>query len=187
MTATPGIHRSRQHTDIPIAAARSPVPLCRKTPDHHLWRSFHCFLCQGGCGDPCSLSLRCGAWGRTMATGHSWAGLTQQASPLGHQGPPAVRGHATLMGHSFPLSGIPALSSLDGIKPCHSVEDLAVPPGGGEQDPLLGLPQPPQALLTHPSSSKPVGPFSQKPLLNLCLCHISIILTTFQIFKLLLC
>ena len=111
MTAMLGIHRSRQHTDIPITTARSPVPLCRKTPDHHLWRFFHCFLWQGGCGDPCSLSLRCGAWGRAMARGHSWAGLTQQASPLGHQGPPAVWGHATHMGHSFPLSGIYCLQS----------------------------------------------------------------------------
>ena len=54
---------------IPIAAARSPVPLCRETPDHHLWHSSHCFLWQGGCGDPCSLSLRCGVWGRAMARG----------------------------------------------------------------------------------------------------------------------
>lgn len=56
----------------------------------------------------------------------------------------------------------------------------------GEQDPLLGLPQPSQALLMHPSSSKPVRPFSRQSLLDLCLCHVSVILTTLQTFKLLL-
>ena len=153
---------------IPIAVAHSPVPLCRETPDHHLWRSSHCFLWQGGCGDPCSLSLRCGVWGRAMARGHSWAGLTQQASLLGHQGPPAVRGHAAHWGTASHFLESTAFRVL--------ME--------GEQDPLLGLPQPPQALLMHPSSSKPVGPFSRQPLLNLYLCHVSVILTTLQTFKL---
>lgn len=130
---------------VPIASARSPVPLCRETPDPHLWHSSHCFLWQGGCGDPCSLSLRCGVWGRAMARGHSWAGLTQQASLLGHQGPPAVRGHATHWGtashflESTTFRVLHALSSLDGLKPCYSVEDLALPRGGWAR-PSLGSP-----------------------------------------------
>lgn len=84
-------------------------------------------------------------WGRAMARGHSWAGLTQQASPLGHQGPPAVRGHAAHWGtashflESTAFRVLHALSSLDGIKPCDSVEDLALPHGGRAR-PSLGAP-----------------------------------------------
>lgn len=69
-----------------------------------------------------------------------------------------------------------------GIKPCDSVEDLALPHGGGKTL-YLGLPQPPQALLMH-LSSKPVGPFSRQPLLDLYLCHVSVILATLQTSKL---
>lgn len=156
---------------IPIAVARSPVPLCRETPDHHLWHSSHCFLWQGGCGGPAPSPEVWGVEGRAMARGHSWAGLTQPGQSAWPPRPPCSSGTAHwgtashfLESTAFRVLHASALwMALNPVTQWRTWLSLME-----ASKTLLGL-RPPQALLMHLSSSKPVGPFSPQPLLGLSL------------------